>query len=617
MSDTRGLRLKPPTSLPQGPVSKVAFKVFINQLRAYLEQDQNNYLFLPEGCYSTWQPRREGRRILELATEDADNQKLIRQADNDRGGTIDLEEEQNRLLLSRNSQLSKFITLIAIACYYTEQDDINDCSTSWEWILTYLKQHYNIESRGEHFLDIATLTYSSDLPYQTYYKQFRASFLDNLRKRGDRLAYKNNLQLTEDENMNPTLEATIVLWSLERIDPRLPSKVKKNYGHQMVGDQCLVSLQPTIFQNIGNMLAELYVTDNSLAARFDAQTNICNMVTPRKQDRAPGKSYRGRSAINNRPSYRRQQTGLKKNFCRLCYHAGANPAAYTSHPISACTYLTRADKNDLKNLNAMQTLTLDETPQGRPIAYNAPGWDTDESEFESNDPDEENDEANDNNYIASMISVAGAQSNTLIPQLNVIQPVPSQVLLTQFKGMDLPITLDSGATISFIRLKVAQDLKIPIKPNKQIATLADEQSIIRSLGEIDITVTHNQHPIRLRALVVDRLQASCFGGTSFHLDNEIVPDICREIISIKGNNFFQHNISGRHASQQLGRSEDNRDKGPLQKCAQLKLAQVTVPCGELLIPVPKSLAREVVFVTPSFPGVDPNCWPAQLCWIQN
>ena len=105
---------------PWPPWQKLlCFKVFINQLRAYLEQDQNNYLFLPEGCYAAWQPRQEGRRILGLAAEDVDNQKLIKQADNDHGGTFDLEEEQNRLLLLRNSQLSKFITLIAIACYYT------------------------------------------------------------------------------------------------------------------------------------------------------------------------------------------------------------------------------------------------------------------------------------------------------------------------------------------------------------------------------------------------------------------------------------------------------------------------------------------------------------------
>ena len=238
MSDSKGLRLKPPSPLPQGPISKVAFKVFFNQLKAYLEQDYTNYLFLPEGCYQEWGPEQEGRRLTTLAEEDPENQKLIQQAAG-RDNNIDLPAEQNRLLLTRNSQLSKFITLIAILCHYTEQDDISQCSTSFDWIIRYLRQHYNLENRGEHFLDVVNVVYSQDVPYQTFYKQFRAGFLDNLRKRGDRLAYKNNVQLGEDETMSPTLEATIVLWALERIDPRLPKKVKKMYGHQMVGDTLL------------------------------------------------------------------------------------------------------------------------------------------------------------------------------------------------------------------------------------------------------------------------------------------------------------------------------------------------------------------------------------------
>ena len=221
----KGLQLKPSSSLPQGPISKVAFKVFCNQLKAYLEQDFNNYFFLPEGCYAEWRPEQDGRRIQALAEDDPENQKLQQQA-NARNDRFDLEAEQRRLLVTRNSQLSKFVTLIAILCYYTEQDDITKCSTSFTWIEDYLRQHYNLENRGEHFLDIANISYEKDMPYQTFYKQFRAGFMDNLRRRGDILAYKNDTLLAADETMGPTLEAAIVLWALERIDPRLPKRVK-------------------------------------------------------------------------------------------------------------------------------------------------------------------------------------------------------------------------------------------------------------------------------------------------------------------------------------------------------------------------------------------------------
>ena len=81
--------------------------------------------------------------------------------------------------------------------------------------------------------------------------------LDNLRKKGERLEYKNKEKLTQDEKMSPTLEAIMVLWALERINPGLPAKVQKLYGHQMTGDTCLVTLQPKIFKNITSMLQEL------------------------------------------------------------------------------------------------------------------------------------------------------------------------------------------------------------------------------------------------------------------------------------------------------------------------------------------------------------------------
>ena len=112
------------------------------------------------------------------------------------------------------------------------------------------------------------------------------------------MAYKNNQQLATDETMSPTLEAAIVLWALERIDSRLPRKVKKNYGHQMVGDQCLVSLQPTIFQNIPNMLAELESGEEIMAARCRVQAGECNQLFIRKKEKVP-KSFSKRRYPTN------------------------------------------------------------------------------------------------------------------------------------------------------------------------------------------------------------------------------------------------------------------------------------------------------------------------------
>ena len=180
--------------------------------------------------------RQQGKRISGVAATDPELAK-IRKEFNEKKDDNKFDDDKDRLLALRNSQCARFVQLIAVLTYYTEQDDIDQCSTSFDWIMKYLEKHYGIESRGAHFMDIALLVFKKGVPYQTFYKQFRASFLDNLRKKGDKLEYKGDEILTADEKMSPTLESTIVLWALERVDPRLPVKVKKLYGHQMVSNK--------------------------------------------------------------------------------------------------------------------------------------------------------------------------------------------------------------------------------------------------------------------------------------------------------------------------------------------------------------------------------------------
>ena len=111
------------------------------------------------------------------------------------------------------------------------------------------------------------------------------------------------------------------------------------------------------------------------------------------------------------------------------------------------------------------------------------------------------------------------------PSFNRITPIPSQILTVYNDDRPLNITLDSGATVSFIRLAAAIEHEFTIHPNQQLALLADEKTRLAALGEIDVTLTRANFSVRLRALVVKNLQSTCFGGTNFHLDNDIEPRI--------------------------------------------------------------------------------------------
>ena len=152
---------------------------------------------MPDGMYSEWRAAENGRRIRILDNNDPD--KII--IDNKRNIGEDARNgEMTQLLNKRNAQLAKFITHVATLCHHTENDDVTNCSTSLNWIFEYLRKHYGLETRGANFMDISEHVFKKGTPYQTFYKQYRASFIDYLRKSGDLVEYRNNFRLTEDES---------------------------------------------------------------------------------------------------------------------------------------------------------------------------------------------------------------------------------------------------------------------------------------------------------------------------------------------------------------------------------------------------------------------------------
>lgn len=118
------------------------------------------------------------------------------------------------------------------------------------------------------------------------------------------------------------------------------------------------------------------------------------------------------------------------------------------------------------------------------------------------------------------------------PTLLRLTPIPSQILTLFYNGAPFHITLDTGATVSFIKNSYVQLHSIPIKPNNQLALLADDKTRMASLGEVDISLTRGPITARLRALVMENLQADCFGGTTFHHDNDVQPRIKSRQIKI-------------------------------------------------------------------------------------
>ena len=353
------IKLHPPKDLPEEGLSAVAFEAWHNQAISFLEQETINYEFI-SGLYSDWKAKQDtadGKRIARLADDDTD--KKVIEAKTGAAAEAAKPAQLVQLLTKRNSQLSKVIQLVANMCQYSEQSDILQLSTSLSWIWDYLKRHYNIETRGSHLLDVAAINPKQDQKPIVFYKQFRSGVLNNLRKRGDKVLFKASHQLTEDEVVSPTFECIIMMWALEKLDPRLPSKVKKDFGFRMEGDTTLMDLQTAVFQAVPGMIEELDETAEAKGISLkeeDEDPSLAGMGARGKYQRGsrPFRPFRGRGGRPFRPPFaRRGQTAGRaeatnnKRPCRLCKLAGKTEAVYFSHNIGNCQFFTEQDEEDL------------------------------------------------------------------------------------------------------------------------------------------------------------------------------------------------------------------------------------------------------------------------------
>jgi hypothetical protein len=231
------IKLNQPKELPANGLTTVQFKPWKNHITTYLMQDPDNQEFLTGGMYEEWiaasdNPDKTGERIsiVQVKTEDMTMHENmltpflgdvslhdVKTKNYHRELLVEAKEKQRKKLkAARNNQLARMIQHIASFVHYTEQDDIVQNSNSVRWIWMYLEDHYNIAPKGANFLRITKHHYKSGVLPATVYKEFRASFLDNLRKKDEPVGTrKPGAKVKEDEVLTPSFEDAIVLWTLE------------------------------------------------------------------------------------------------------------------------------------------------------------------------------------------------------------------------------------------------------------------------------------------------------------------------------------------------------------------------------------------------------------------
>ena len=131
------VKVHPPEQLPATGVTDVKLNIWIDQLKAYLSQEDDYVKFLEGGDYAEWTAAEENpQRIIAHAGVDA---------------AADLPK--------RRRQLFVVLTIIARSCQEADYNVVMNHSTSLSWIINKLREDHDIQRKGVHFLDFLDLKY--------------------------------------------------------------------------------------------------------------------------------------------------------------------------------------------------------------------------------------------------------------------------------------------------------------------------------------------------------------------------------------------------------------------------------------------------------------------------
>lgn len=405
------LKMNQPGILPTTGLTSIAFKRWPTWVINYLDQDLDFGQFLEDGRYPTWaaassSPRGKNARIVTLFARTADSpvhhrgddvtdaqaeavaiktdptvvageNSFARMSPEDK--TTFKDDLILRRVENRNRQLNKMLQILSSFVQDNEAGGIMQNSTSLDWVWAYLQSRYNIETKGVNFLKIVKHSYKAGDDPITFYTTFRASFVDNLRKKGDS---RNHLMpgdvMEADETMSPSQEDTVVLWTLDKIDPRLPNLVARMYEHRLDKKTHLIDLAPLIFQQVPNML-ETLEREASLAAMASSASlppeyeydegQPLPMAAFYPRGRGGSSSGRGRGAGfrggPSRGTYPRISpvTGRAwtTKMCRICEEKQKPPSVVASHNTAECDSISKSERRGmLATLQAMDLLTTND-----------------------------------------------------------------------------------------------------------------------------------------------------------------------------------------------------------------------------------------------------------------
>ena len=172
------IKIHPPKQLPEQALSQQEFEDWTNELEIYLGQDEAMARFMIGGIYANW------------ASQEADPNRLNDVSDQD--PNLPADDAANRpavlgeLLAKRRRELRTFIGLIAKVAAKNMYAAIVRHSTSMQWVYNRIREEYDVQTKGIHFLNIIDLQYDPDTKTPAgFYNEYRTVILNNVGRTGD------------------------------------------------------------------------------------------------------------------------------------------------------------------------------------------------------------------------------------------------------------------------------------------------------------------------------------------------------------------------------------------------------------------------------------------------
>ena len=497
------IKISKPERLPREGVTDTDLNTWINEIFNYLNQEDDFHLFQKNGTYATWQ----------AAEVNPDRISAAAQGDG----------EAN--LNKRRRQLHNYLTIIAGCAFKDQYMVIINQSTSFEWIWNELRTVYQITSRGKDFLSIVDVKWDPTTTSAiSVYNSYRAKILENLKPSGTYIKWKQQT-LSSDESLSPTFEDHILLTVLQIIDTRLPAKVREVYGPRMEDSKLLMDFKMDILTNVPKLIQDIDINES--------QVNAMSMEQVTPTGYIQSKPSRGKPWNRGQRKTQQQHNRKSNKFCRLCHLARRPFNVVATHEIGdlSCPSLSSRDKESLKmktsHLNAMQPESEDEEDQLEALArIHGYGAEDPETQVQIHDslpllptPKHEQVEKEFEKEIDS--------------RANYIQPIPSQILTVYDKMDIIHLDLDSGCWVSCAKLDFVKKMKWNILPNGQLTKLADNKTVLKSVGEIHQVFTRNNWSVTYKAIILPDLHTPLIAGNNFISDNKVTQHFHKQSITVQ------------------------------------------------------------------------------------